>query len=79
MENNTELLIEAIPYWTAFAELSSSRQLGMSLGPIPYSEISCWLDENIICHIEERNQYRHLISSIDAKFVEIQNKKQDKK
>jgi hypothetical protein len=76
LENTPDLFIEAIPYWTAFAELTNSRQLGMSIGPIPYSEISSWLDENIIYQIEDRHLYRHLISKIDSEFVAIQNEKQ---
>lgn len=29
-------------YWDAFHELSSERQVGMSLGPIPFSSILNW-------------------------------------
>ncbi len=79
LENMPDLFLEAMPYWTAFAELTNSRQLGMSLGPIPYSEISCWLDENLISKLEERHQYRYLISKIDNAFVASQNKQQDGK
>jgi len=79
LEDVTDLFIEALPYWTAFAELSASRQLGMSLGPIPYSEISCWLDENLISKLEERHEYRYLISKIDNKFIELQNNKSENK
>ncbi len=73
-----ELFFDAAPFWIAFSELSSSRQSGMSLGSIPYSEISSWLDENDIISFEQRSLYRRFITKMDNKYVELKNKTKKK-
>ena len=73
-------------YYLAFNALSSSRQSGMGMGYIPYSEITDYLTENEIWLIEERKRFRHFITFIDGMFVskeakrsEAKNKKNTKK
>jgi len=65
--------MDAIPYWVAFNSLSSSRQSGMGLGYIPYSEISSYLDDQGVWDIDDRSDYRHLITMLDSKFVELKS------
>lgn len=45
----------------------------MGLGAIPYSEITGWLTENDIVHLEEREYYRYFINIIDSKYLELKN------
>jgi len=51
----------------------------MGLGYIPYSEISAWLDEHRIYEWEERLRYRHFITLIDGKFIELESEKSKKR
>lgn len=44
-----------------------------SIGYIPYSEITGWLDENDIEDKEDRREYRFYINYIDKKYVEETN------
>ena len=74
-----ELNILEIGYWQAFNELSSSRQSGMGLGFIPYSEISAYLDEHHILDYEERFEWRYLITAIDTEFITIKNAEHERK
>ncbi len=64
-----------VPYWRAFTALASSRQSGMGLGYIPYSEIVFYLNENDIFDQEERERMLNIIQFIDGKYVELKNVK----
>ena len=77
-EEMPDLFFDAVPFWNAFQELSASRQSGFGIGHIPYSEISCWLDENDIISMETRRHYRRFISFIDGLWVGKMNEKQDR-
>ena len=79
LQNQPELFYDAIPYWMAFNALSSSRQSGMGLGYIPYSEITSYLDDQRIFNLDERDDYRYHITHIDHTFVEIKSAESDKK
>jgi len=70
LDNAPELFFDAGVFWDAFSDLSASRQTGFSIGSIPYSEITGWLDEHDIISIEERNRYRKFIRVIDSAYVE---------
>lgn len=71
-DNAPELFFDAVPFWEAFTDLSSSRQSGFSTGYIPYSETTDWLNEQQILSMEERNLYRRMIAIVDKVFVEKQ-------
>lgn len=73
------LFFDAVPFWNAFMTLSSSRQMGMSLCAIPYSEVSSWLTENGVSGFEERERHRRFIVFIDWKYLEIKNAEKPKK
>lgn len=73
LESMPELYFDAVPFWEAFANLSSSRQSGMGLGAIPYSEITSWLTENQIISFENRERYRYFVTFIDGKYLELKN------
>ena len=59
--------------------LSSSRRIGFSMGGIPYTEVTSWLDENRIVQFEERERFRRFINLIDGVYVEEKTPKTDKK
>jgi len=67
-----ELFPDAVPFYRAFNELSGSRSSGMSIGMIPFSEVSNYLDEELIISQEERRRWRHFITLIDGKWVQRQ-------
>ena len=74
-----DLFWDAVIIWKAFISLSPSRQSGMGLGYIPYSEITNYLDENEIEPLEERQWMRTHIQFVDSVYIDEQNKKQEKK
>jgi len=79
LENMPELYFDAVPFWIAFTQLSSSRQTGFGIGAIPYSEITNWLNENNIFRFEEREEYRRFINVIDGYYVEKKAPKSNNK
>jgi hypothetical protein len=66
-------------YWMAFNALTTSRQSGMGLGYIPYSEITSYLDDQGIFDFEERDDFRFYITHIDHVFVKIKSDESDRK
>jgi len=74
-----ELTQESAPYYLAFNEVSTSRQMGMGLGHIPYSEITGYLNENDIDHPEDRKRYRKFIVLLDNLYVKKSNEKSENK
>jgi len=78
-KNAPDLNVLTIPYWKAFSELTTSRDMGFGIGYIKYSEISSWLDENDIFEVEERDSFRRIINTIDSIYVSAQSKKSESK
>jgi len=72
------LFWDAVIIWRAFVALSPSRQSGMGLGYIPYSEITGYLNEHKISPLEEREWMRSHIQFVDSVYVDEQNKKTKK-
>jgi hypothetical protein len=70
-----DLFFDAVPIWNAFIELNSSRTVGFGVSNIPYSEITNWLDENMISSLEERRHYRKFIGIVDNIWVGHMNEK----
>lgn len=54
--------------WRAFSEAGRDRQSGMGLGPIPYSSVVRWLDENGITDQEDREAIRELVFAADDEY-----------
>jgi hypothetical protein len=72
------LFFDAVPIWNAFIELNSSRTVGFGVSNIPYSEITNWMDENLIKTLEERNHFRKFIRLVDEIWVGHMNEKSSK-
>ncbi len=75
-DDGPDLLPEAWPYWQAFCVLSPSRQLGMSVGSIPLSEIVAYLTLCDVTDPEERGDYVRFVQAIDRVFVQHHAKKE---
>ncbi len=73
--NRPELFPDAIPYFSAFSELTTSRQSGFAVGHILYSEIISYLNEHQIFNTEDREEYIKWIQFIDGLYVANSNKK----
>ena len=79
LQNRPEIFQDVVHYYIAFNELSASRQSGMGLGYIPYSEIRGYLNEHWIIDYEERLEWIQWIQFIDRLYVKIQSSEQEKK
>jgi len=77
LDTMPELFPDLKPYWDAFQTLSSSRQSGMGLGYIPFSEIIHYLGPNWlnITDLEERQDYVNFIRVLDHEYVKFQSNK----
>jgi len=67
-----------MPYWRAFTVLSTSRESGMGMGHIPYSEIICYINEHRIKNIDDRNTFVNFVQYIDDNFVKLKTPKSTK-
>jgi hypothetical protein len=61
-------------YWKAFQDLSSDRDIGMGVGPIPWSSIHEWGRRNHI-YGDDFERLVQVIRGLDAVFMEKQGKK----
>lgn len=57
--------------WRAFLETGRDRQSGMGMGPVPYSSVLRWLDENGITDREERETIRQLVFAADDEYRSV--------
>ena len=78
LQDKPELFQDVVPYYVAFHNLSNSRATGFGIGYISFSEIVCYLNEELIFNYEERKEYIHWIQFIDEHFVKLQHDKQKK-
>ena len=69
-----DLLPELAPYWEAFGILHQRRPVGMDVGAIPISEITCYLNERQITDPALREEYLDMILALDAKFLDLHRK-----
>lgn len=63
-------------YYAAFLELSTDRDYGMGMGPIPYSSIADYLDR---LGIEDDSWYEDFVDfirALDSAFISYENQRQ---
>lgn len=66
-------------YVDGFNVLTKSRNVGQGyIGPIPYSEISCYCDDEGF-EGEDREDFIYLLEALDAAYIKWQNKHFSKK
>lgn len=54
--------------WRAFREAGRDRQCGVGLGPIPYTSILRWMDEEGITDRNERETLKVLVLAADDEY-----------
>lgn len=74
LEEQPELLVTDEYYLNAFYRLSSSRQLGMTTGPIPLSEIIGYLE---YLNEPEPEEFIDIIQHCDGVYLDEVYKKQE--
>ncbi len=60
-------------YWLAFFDLSSERQIGMGIGPIPRSQIRHYAIEHDILSRDEFEHFYRIVRAIDEEYITIAN------
>lgn len=66
-----ELRMDLLFYWDSFQKLSTSRFIGMSLGPIPWHIIQQCIQLNQIDNPEE---FEYIIQGLDRAFLDYIDK-----
>jgi hypothetical protein len=56
-------------HWAAFAALSTDRQVGMGIGPIPWTALDRYAERHGINDPDERERFERLIRAMDREFV----------
>lgn len=67
------------PVWAAFNTLSDSRQMGMSAGPIPLTEIEAYLRLFDITDPDDVDEYLTLIRRMDREYLKVSSEMQERK
>ena len=78
LENQPELDEHLGFVWRAFSALSSDRQLGMSMGPIPWAAIDRYARRFGIAGLDEFEIFAALICAMDAAYLDHAAEKADK-
>lgn len=60
-------------YWTAFNDLSTDRQIGMGVGPIPYSAIRSYATDYNIRSRDEFDYFLRLMMAMDTRYLQSAN------
>ena len=75
---NAPLLLPGLEvYWTAFMNLLSSRQIGLTASPIPWNIIQEYCDHQNLSEEQSEAMHYH-IAMMDTAFLEHQQKKAPK-
>jgi len=61
-------------YWKAFQDLSTDRDIGMGIGPIPWSAIHAWGSRNRI-YGDDFERLLMMIRGLDSVYMDKQAKK----
>lgn len=67
---------EIVYYLNAFGRLTGSRNSGLSIGKIPFSEIKCYID--LFGTIDGPEIFVDIINLLDDKFIEYHSKSKPK-
>ena len=63
--------------WSAFWELGTERQLGMSIGPIPVSKIREYLRDEMDLAGAEYDRAKAIIRKVDDAYLGMLNRRKD--
>ncbi len=79
LANQPELLISSEAYWEAFWALIGSRPVGFSVGPIPHSEISAYMNDLGMTNRDDREDMKKFIQFLDIKYLDHLHTKRERK
>ncbi len=65
--------------WGAFLSLSSCRQVGMGLGPIPWTAMDRYATRMDLTDPDDFAEFEYLIRAMDTKYLEIVRDKEEEK
>ena len=74
IKNKPEIRIGLDLYWKAFQDLSSDRDIGMGVGPIPWSAMHSWGARNRI-RGDDFERLVMVLRGLDNIYMEKQGKK----
>lgn len=57
-------------HWSAFSDLSSDRQVGFGIGPIPWTAIDRYAERRQIDDTDEYDRFLRLIRAMDRAFLD---------
>lgn len=60
-------------YWEAFSKLGSCRQIGMGIGPVPWTAIEAWADAHGYDD-DHREDLHYHVEALDAVYMKHANK-----
>jgi hypothetical protein len=74
IKNKPEVKLGLELYWKAFQDLSSDRDIGMGVGPIPWSSMNEWGARN---HIrgDDFERFVAVLRGMDSIYMDKQSKK----
>lgn len=70
LENKPQLHDYLIWVWNAFHQLSSTRNVGMAVGPIPWDSLDQFAQRHGIEDEDQFENFRHLITVMDSAYLE---------
>ena len=74
IRNKPEITTGLDLYWKAFQDLSSDRDIGMGVGPIPWSSLNAWAARNSI-RGDDFERFVMVLRGLDNIYMEKQGKK----
>ena len=74
IKNAPNLSVGLVLYWRAFQDLSSDRDIGMGVGPIPWTSMDAWAARNRI-RGDSFERFVMILRGMDGAFMEKQGKK----
>ena len=72
LDAEPDMLEEALPYWEVYMRLSNSRNVGMSIGGIPITQILAYCDLYYITDLDDRDTLIRIITRLDNHYIGIQ-------
>lgn len=58
-------------YWRAFLDLSTTRQIGMGAGPIPWTAINEWAARHGVTDIDDFEDLAFIVQRLDGEHLRL--------
>ncbi len=76
LDTKVELEQHLVWVWNAFQQLSNCRQVGMGVGPIPWTAIDAYATRHCIRDEDDFDEFRYLIVAMDEVYMAYLTKRQ---